>query len=153
MRYSDKFLESRWSELEDVPFDETSDGYLVLAENFWIFPKGTEREEIWHFFDEHHSKGIIYLLYEWNPTRLICCHSCYGAYDESEMREVVTKWQWGKPVETVQLCRFCVSEMENDGRLTRCENCGEVFSPSGLLKSKVSGEKELCPYCGDVWCE
>ena len=153
MKYTDKYLESKWAELEDVPFDETPDGYLVLAEDFWKFKKGTEREEIWHFFDEYHSKGVYFLLYQWHPTRLICCHSCQSSYDEIEMREVAIKWEWGKPVETVRFCSFCVSELENEGRLTRCESCGAVFPPTVLLRNRKSDQREICPYCGEVWCE
>ena len=61
---SDFQLEQKWMELTDVPFDETSDGDLVLAVDWWEFPAGTSREDIWHYFDEHYSKGIAYLLYD-----------------------------------------------------------------------------------------
>ena len=58
----DQSLEAKWAELEDVPFDEDEDGRLVLAQSWWIFPRGTEREDIWHWFDARHSKGVVYLL-------------------------------------------------------------------------------------------
>lgn len=61
-RERDKFLKIKWKQLENVLFDET-DSELVLAEDWWGFPKGTEREEIWHVFDEAYSKGIALLLY------------------------------------------------------------------------------------------
>ena len=35
-----------------------------MEEDFLCFPIGTHREEIWHWFDERHSKGVYYLLYE-----------------------------------------------------------------------------------------
>ena len=57
----DKPIEDKWRELEDVPFDDE-----YLSENWWLFKKGTHREDIWHYFDEHHSKGVHYLLYEMN---------------------------------------------------------------------------------------
>ena len=41
-----------WEELEDVPFDETDDSRLVLAEDWHGHPKGTDREEIWYWFEE-----------------------------------------------------------------------------------------------------
>ena len=59
-----KPLEDKWRELADVPFDHAENGDLVLAFKWWLFDKGTEREEIWKYFDEHHSKGVHYLLYE-----------------------------------------------------------------------------------------
>ena len=61
-----------WKNLEDVPFNEDADGRLVLANDYRfmvgsreiaMFPKGTDREEIWHWFDENHPKGVAHLLY------------------------------------------------------------------------------------------
>ena len=60
----DRCLERKWKELENIPFDEAdSPSGLVLAEDWWGFPKGTDREEIWHAFDDNHSKGVAFLLY------------------------------------------------------------------------------------------
>lgn len=61
----DRCLERKWKELEDIPFDEAdSTSGLVLAEEWWGFSKGTDREEVWHAFDANHSKGVAFLLYE-----------------------------------------------------------------------------------------
>ncbi len=61
--FVDAFLFKKWKELEDVPFDDSgSESDMVLAEDWWCFKAGTEREDIWHFFDEHYSKGVAYLL-------------------------------------------------------------------------------------------
>jgi hypothetical protein len=63
--YTDAELEKRWDELEDIPFDEAdSPSGLILSREWWIFPKGVDREDIWMHFDEHHSKGVNYLLNE-----------------------------------------------------------------------------------------
>ena len=35
-----------------------------IEEPYLHFPAGTHREEIWHWFDEQHSKGVYYLLHE-----------------------------------------------------------------------------------------
>lgn len=56
----DKRLEDAWSRLDDVPMDSESER---MEEAFACFPAGTEREEIWHWFDRRHSKGVAYLLY------------------------------------------------------------------------------------------
>jgi len=56
-------IDRLWRELEDVPFDDTA-GDMILAQDFYIWKKGTEREDIWHWFDKHHPRGIQYLLYE-----------------------------------------------------------------------------------------
>lgn len=58
----DQKLEQRWEELTDVPFDEDENGELVLAENWYMFIKGTDRETIWHWFDARHSKGVVWLM-------------------------------------------------------------------------------------------
>lgn len=59
----DHDLEKLWLELGDVPFDEDEDGRLILSVNWFGFKKGTDREEIWHWFDERHSKGVAYLMF------------------------------------------------------------------------------------------
>lgn len=58
----DETIEDLWKELGDVPFDEEENGELILAEDWFIFDKGTEREDIWHWFDDHHSQGVGWLL-------------------------------------------------------------------------------------------
>ncbi len=67
-----RMVEGFWKNLEDVPFNEDADGRLVLANDYRfmvgsreiaMFPKGTDREEIWHWFDENHPKGVAHLLY------------------------------------------------------------------------------------------
>ncbi len=59
----DTELEKMWDELADIPFDDPGvDQDLVLAEHWRGFKKGTARENIWHWFDQFHSKGVAYLL-------------------------------------------------------------------------------------------
>lgn len=65
IEYTDSILENMWEELTDIPFSEI-DGELFLEENWLHFKKGTEREDIWKWFDSHHSKGVYYLLYEFD---------------------------------------------------------------------------------------
>lgn len=60
----DLLLESMWETLEDVPCEENEKGELILAVDWECFKAGTEREDIWHWFDERHSKGVAYLLNE-----------------------------------------------------------------------------------------
>ena len=56
----DAKLEKWWAGLEDVPVDPDTE---QLEEAYLIWPFGTDREEIWHWFDRRHSKGVAYLLY------------------------------------------------------------------------------------------
>ncbi len=61
----DAELEKLWAELADVPFDDGDPlkHDMVLAETWRQFKAGTSREDIWHWFDERHSKGVYYLLH------------------------------------------------------------------------------------------
>lgn len=60
--FGDEILEQFWEELEDVPFSENKDGELILEKDWLYFLAGTTREEIWHWFDDNHSKGVYWLL-------------------------------------------------------------------------------------------
>lgn len=62
---NDEAIEDLWKELEDVSFDENKNGELILVESWFIFDKGTEREDIWHWFDEYHSQGVGWLMNEY----------------------------------------------------------------------------------------
>lgn len=60
LRERDIELEKLWKQFEDLPMDPDTQ---KIEEPFLSFPAGTDREDIWHWFDERHSKGISYLLY------------------------------------------------------------------------------------------
>lgn len=55
----DSLLEDLWKTLTDVPINPDTED---MEENWFIFPKGTNREEIWDWFDEQHSKGIGWIM-------------------------------------------------------------------------------------------
>lgn len=61
LKARDAQLEGLWAQLGDVPMDPDTE---KLDEDWFIFPHGTDREEVWHWFDRRHSKGIAYLLYK-----------------------------------------------------------------------------------------
>lgn len=61
----DAYLEELWKELEDIPMNPETE---ELEENFHIWSIGTSKEDIWHWFDECHSKGIYYLLNKENNS-------------------------------------------------------------------------------------
>lgn len=60
--YLDEILSILWDELGDIPFDDHANSDMTLATPWLCFSVGTEREEIWHWFDERHSKGVAWLL-------------------------------------------------------------------------------------------
>ena len=57
--FRDVVVEELWDNLTDIPFDPETE---ELDEPYYIWPKGTDKEDIWHWFDEHHSKAVAYLL-------------------------------------------------------------------------------------------
>lgn len=70
LRERDAILELLWKQFEDVPMNpetkEIEAPFLHLPMNdedyLVYFDIGTPREDIWHWFDERHSKGAAYLL-------------------------------------------------------------------------------------------
>lgn len=60
LKEQDAQLEELWAGLEDIPVDPDTEKLECF---YFIWPAGTDKEEIWHWFDERHSKGISYLLY------------------------------------------------------------------------------------------
>lgn len=56
----DEELEDLWSQFGDVPMNPETE---CIEEKFMGWEAGTNREEIWHWFDERYSKGIAALLY------------------------------------------------------------------------------------------
>ena len=56
----DKNIEALWKEFENVPVDRN--GNLRAA---WkAYPKGTNKNEVYEWFNRHHSKGLAYLMEE-----------------------------------------------------------------------------------------
>lgn len=76
--------------------------------------------------------------------------TCCGQYfaDDFELREINEEGSTNQV-----LCDYCVATMENTGELTRCECCGNLFAPSRLKVNSENGSQEICPMCGEVWCE
>lgn len=63
-QYSDAELKKLWREFGNVLIDYTED-YPdgVIANNWFIFDVGTERMDIWHWFDDNYSKGVYKLMF------------------------------------------------------------------------------------------
>jgi len=52
---NDQQLETLWRLGDDVPVDADE----CIEEEWHIWDIGTSRESIWHWFDAHHSKGVV----------------------------------------------------------------------------------------------
>ena len=60
MRLSDSMIEELWLMFGDCSFDPVEE---VILEDFLDFPVGTDKEEIWHWFDKAYTKGLHDLMY------------------------------------------------------------------------------------------
>lgn len=56
----DKNIEALWKEFQSVPVD--CNGNLKAA--WYAFPKGTNKNDVYDWFNRHHSKGLTYLMEE-----------------------------------------------------------------------------------------
>jgi hypothetical protein len=60
---TDEILEQKWQELKGIPCNESDSPFgLILAEDWWIFQEGADVRDVYHFFNENHSKGVDHLL-------------------------------------------------------------------------------------------
>ncbi len=57
---TNKELRDLWDQFEDVPMNPETE---CIEDTFHIWPAGTHREEIWHWFDERYDGGVHALLY------------------------------------------------------------------------------------------
>ena len=58
-KFTDRELEQLWELFGDIPVDDNEN----ILEEFLGFPEKTDRMEIWHWFDEQYSKGIVCLIF------------------------------------------------------------------------------------------
>lgn len=65
----DEWLKSLWNEFGKVPMDPETE---CIEEDWRGWKAGTFREDIWHWFDERHSKGVVYLMYGEGRGKKIC---------------------------------------------------------------------------------
>ena len=58
---TDKEIEALWERFDEITVRE--DG--CIDDDFYIWEEGTDRNTIWHWFAEKHSKGVHWLIYEY----------------------------------------------------------------------------------------
>lgn len=56
---TDQQIEKIWKEFADIPVDAED----MIETNFHIWQAGEDKQLIWEWFDEHHSKGLAWLMY------------------------------------------------------------------------------------------
>lgn len=78
------------------------------------------------------------------------CSQCESDFDDdpNDLREVNSDTP-----QVMVLCDRCVADMEDSGELTRCDACEDLFSPARMQMNPQNQVMELCPLCGEVWCD
>lgn len=66
LKCRDERLEHLWARFHDVPIDPDAER---IDEPFLHWVPGVHREDIWAWFDQRYSKGIVGLLYPGTDAR------------------------------------------------------------------------------------
>lgn len=56
----DKNIEASWKEFQNVPLDRNGN----LKVSWKAYPKGTNKNTVYDWFNRHHSRGLSYLIEE-----------------------------------------------------------------------------------------
>lgn len=133
-RRLDELLEKLWIELEDIPFKEI-EGVEYLDDNYIDFEVGeTTKEDIWHWFDDRHSKGIHYLLYEYDKE------NDKQAIYYTEVNERIPEEKRDKELHYYE-CRTCDGETTIERKVT-VDFSGMLITSEDILGDKEYIEKE-----------
>ena len=124
----DKVLEQWWEALADIPFNPDTE---QIEEQFLHFPVGTDREEIWHWFDKRHSNGVAYLMYsgteDYVPEtrrlyglkkRCFDCESADCAYNSGELCRFPLIYERTPTINETEGCLEYVVGGRNDKNVT-----------------------------------
>lgn len=60
LKEQDAILEELWAGLEDIPVNPDTEKLELF---YYIWPAGTDKKDVWRWFNERYSKGVSYLLY------------------------------------------------------------------------------------------
>lgn len=128
----DRRLEYLWDKFEDIPFSDF-DSEERLECKFAVFEAETDKEEIWHWFDKRHSKGVHYLLYE------------YEIGNNNDNRQKVSYTQIMERISKEQKCNdLFYYEIRNcDGVRYIERNVLVDFEESFVTDFEILGDKEF----------
>lgn len=155
LQYLHNCMEAQGGTLSEVHIDEG----MLVSYPFMIRETLTVRVEVKAESYEEAQKEIerLYNAGEYNLDRNCfagaefrpCCSCCEHDFDDDDTLREVNEGT----TEARILCDMCVADMEDSGELTRCECCEDLFAPSLLKINPKNGAQEICPLCGEVWCE
>lgn len=120
----DAALEKLWEEFGDVPMNPETE---CMEAPFLSFPAGTFREDIWHWFDERHSKGVAYLMYGGSEPSL----------DNTALWKALGE-HWGHNVRIVKY-----GDLDDPADIClECDDCGLVILDAELYTLQARDDKE-----------
>lgn len=65
-KLQDKEIEEIWEYLGDIPITDEE----CLDDDYFIWPKGSDKyEDVWRWFDVNHSKGVGFLVNEFESKK------------------------------------------------------------------------------------
>ena len=121
----DAVLEALWKQLDDVPMNPETE---ELEAAFLHFPAGTNRLEIWHWFDDRYSKGVSFLL--------------YGIQADSRRCEIVWDIQKQNDIEDVQsyIDQLTDDEIRQEYRMEREAFCKLVPTAAAKMRKLIDDD-------------
>lgn len=83
--FDDAELEKLWVLFGNVPVNDNDE----ILEEFLGFPEGTDRIEIWNWFDEQYPKGVAYLVNGRKSSKTVCrrCGTEVQKEEDEELRK------------------------------------------------------------------
>lgn len=81
------------------------------------------------------------------------CNRCKETFTEDDCASFIPPSVNEGMNDEYHLCETCFNFECNNGIITSCECCGMYFTPDHLKINPRNGLQEICPYCGEVWCE
>lgn len=96
--------------------------------------------------------------YSYIEDRMAMCRDCQSeatdVQDGNSARYVINQGYDDQFI----MCFSCHCVATDRGAYTGCDSCGAYFTGNHLLPNKdnVDGNervREICPYCGEIWCD
>ena len=121
----DAVLEALWKQLDDVPMNPETE---ELEAAFLHFPAGTNRLEVWHWFDDRYSKGVSFLL--------------YGIQADGRRCEIVWDIQKQNDIEDVQsyIDQLTDDEIRQEYRMERKALCKLVQTAAAKMRKLIDDD-------------
>ena len=86
-KMTDKEIELLWESGTDVPVDSNN----CIESKWGDFETGTDRDEIWIWFDENYSRGLHFLMYK-QRARIDVVENIVQTIKDMDKDELISMW-------------------------------------------------------------